>query len=563
MKGSGPGIWAIWVGRWGHGFPLWKADPGSNDSIELGDVGYCEAGRFHKVFHLDVQQICDIAVPQEENKPFPSPLKHEVTKDAKDCASMGVYPPFPIGASGTVSVEHTYHEEAALSLKDRRALVSYLPKHQRKILQDYILQHYKTYSISPEDIVVIVGTYKTGDWNAKVTTKWFRTRSVKGGLKGGDLGKSDVKSERDEQESRSPGYNCGHLHLDTVIGAAHGLNDFPACGRNPCNPPAQCIFIHTLRVRRRGKVRRLAMATVTTKTEKVSTSFTWAWLKSKLTRTLSPPPVSPAPSTLNGSAKRSSDCEDPTLEVVVVSDEDVIQLFGRSDVLESNAVGNSSMAANAPVSTEGNWFSSVGIPLSLPSMHNNTPQEALYDAVAKRKFEVRSSLRWYRCANANGVPLGEPDCRSSNRQRPGRHRLLLAVAECDDSLTRQQELARSFGHLGPRTGKRALGVHTADRVVRSRATAAYLYNFPLFPVLPNVLQFLLYLLCASFSALMLLIASSEVEDNDPPSRSLLIQSIELLILPFACNSTSSHDCRSLTPPRNKFAALDSQVLHTR
>ncbi|KAA1477162.1 hypothetical protein DENSPDRAFT_933522, partial [Dentipellis sp. KUC8613] len=66
----------------GHGLPIWEADPRRDEvEVQVGDVGYMQEGRFHRVFNvlhgdtrqgMVIQRPADAVFPAEYEQPYPN-----------------------------------------------------------------------------------------------------------------------------------------------------------------------------------------------------------------------------------------------------------------------------------------------------------------------------------------------------------------------------------------------------------------------------------------------------------------------------------------------------------
>ncbi|KAF8813251.1 hypothetical protein BYT27DRAFT_7239444 [Phlegmacium glaucopus] len=155
-----------------HGFPQWRADPGpiEDSIIKIGDVGYCSEGKFNKLMHLNLREVCagHDGIKSLELR-FPGPIFYQLTGDLRfrGRAEVGSgYTGLPVGGGATAGVQNHFHEASVLRLEDERAVYSYLDKRSTENIGKYALKHYQSWltlesfrGVSVEEMVVILGTY--------------------------------------------------------------------------------------------------------------------------------------------------------------------------------------------------------------------------------------------------------------------------------------------------------------------------------------------------------------------------------------------------------------------
>jgi hypothetical protein len=183
----------------------------------------------------------------------------------------------PVEIGGNTSLKAGRHEAAALALETHQALFTWLDRRAQPSLESYVLDHYREWlkhqkfsGLAVEDIVLVLGTYKTKNWNATACSTDSEDFSIlaEGHIRVPHLVDVQGRVEWNISQQSTPGYNCGHLHNDTIIDNRNDLNYFRNCGRVGCSPPqTQSIFLRTFRVREVKRLWRLAVVEITVQGE--------------------------------------------------------------------------------------------------------------------------------------------------------------------------------------------------------------------------------------------------------------------------------------------------------
>ncbi|KAF8810862.1 hypothetical protein BYT27DRAFT_7161421 [Phlegmacium glaucopus] len=248
-----------------RGYPQWRADPGpiEDSIIEIGDVGYCSEGKFKKIMHLNLREVCagHDGIEISELR-FPGKIFYQLTRDlrVRGGAEVGSgYTGLPVGGGATAGVQNHFHEASVLRLEDERAVYSYLDKRSTENIAKYALKHYQSWltlesfrGVSVEEIVVIMGTYMTKNWKAKTFISQSNQVNAGANVNVAALLTSHLDVGRSVSSWTNPGFSCGHLHRNTPSRATDGNNNsyFRFCCAS-CDPPPQnqSVFLRTGRIR--------------------------------------------------------------------------------------------------------------------------------------------------------------------------------------------------------------------------------------------------------------------------------------------------------------------------
>ncbi|KAJ7083798.1 hypothetical protein C8R44DRAFT_53350 [Mycena epipterygia] len=203
-----------------HGRPVWKADPGPKEKIEVGDIGYYLYGQFKRVGHLPLGEICGESHSIENQTiPFPKPVKKQIRRKVAYSAGAGAAPSIPVEIGGKASVKTEHLETAALSLQIRQAMFSFLDRGDQARVESYAIKHYKQwlkddkfYGLALADIVIILGTYMTKNWVATASATDSKELSGDIHVNVPHIANAHGGVASQDSQGSTLGYNCGHLH---------------------------------------------------------------------------------------------------------------------------------------------------------------------------------------------------------------------------------------------------------------------------------------------------------------------------------------------------------------
>jgi hypothetical protein len=149
-----------------------------------------------------------------------------------------------------------------LRLQARSVIFSYLDECNRDIVQEYAFDNYQSWlkddlfrGQSVDDIVLVIGTYMTQNWEARTYVSNSTQSRVRGNIDVPQLLNFHGKVDREVWQRTAGGYSCGHLHEDTPTTEWNEDQHFQDCC-NTCDPipQTQCIFLRTSRIRERGRI---------------------------------------------------------------------------------------------------------------------------------------------------------------------------------------------------------------------------------------------------------------------------------------------------------------------
>ncbi|KAJ7829148.1 hypothetical protein B0H13DRAFT_2372747 [Mycena leptocephala] len=358
-----------------HGRPVWKADPGSKEKLQVGDIGYylqaalnlesqmcadsfsLRYGQVKQVDRLPLGEICGESHSIEtQTIPFPRPVRKQIRRKVAYFAGAGAAPGVPVEFGGKASVKTEHLKTAALSLETRQALFSFLDHGDQARVESYAIKHYKQWlkdekfhGVALADIVIVLGTYMTKNWIATASATESRELSGDVHVNVAHIANAHGGAASHESQGSTPGYNCGHLHAGvSEIAPSTDLEHFQKCGLAGCSPPLnQCVFIRTMRFREKIRLWGHALVEVIVQGESTVTKLKHAFPKDGSSTVPSEStPVSTSGTSVDAvdmedMGSIDSDCEalydavahgkfqaNPGLEVVVVSDDEVIRHLG-------------------------------------------------------------------------------------------------------------------------------------------------------------------------------------------------------------------------------------------
>jgi hypothetical protein len=152
------------------------------------------------------------------------------------------------------------HEGAMLRLQVQSATFSYLEARSLDIIQEYARENYPSWlkddrfrGQSVRDIVLIIGTYMTQNWEATTYVSNSTQSRIGGNIDVPQLLNVHGQVDREVWRDTAAGYSCGHLHENTPTPEWNEDQHFQYCC-NTCDPipKTQCIFLRTTRIRERG-----------------------------------------------------------------------------------------------------------------------------------------------------------------------------------------------------------------------------------------------------------------------------------------------------------------------
>jgi hypothetical protein len=146
-----------------------------------------------------------------------------------------------------------------LRLQARSATFSYLDARSLDIIQEHARENYQGWlkdvrfrGQSARDIVLVIGTYMTQNWEATTYVSNSTQSRVGGDTDVPQLLNIHGQIDREVWRKTTAGYSCGHAHEDAPTTEWKEDQPFQDCC-NTCDPipKTQCIFFRTTRIRER------------------------------------------------------------------------------------------------------------------------------------------------------------------------------------------------------------------------------------------------------------------------------------------------------------------------